>query len=53
MAVIDALTRAQVADELRERLIRTRRRVEYARAWLTEIEAELVAIDEHLRALDP
>lgn len=53
MAVVDALTRAQTLDALRERVADTRRRLDYAKAWLLEIDGELAKIDEHLRALDP
>lgn len=44
MAVIDGLSAHQISEDLGERLIRTRRRLEYAKAWLGEIETELVKI---------
>lgn len=52
MAIVALPDRTHVVvDELTERLIRTRRRVEYVRAWLNDIETELVHVADAIAGL--
>jgi len=43
--------RLQAIDELAERLYRMRRRVEFVKAWCSEIDREWDELDRRLRAL--